>query len=107
MQEKLVGALSDRPWLRASLASTYTQIASHYGGRGDTVEALAVMDRARKPLDELASSNPKVTDFRNSLAVLHNNIGTVHARVGQPAKALESFRQSAAIQRKLVEDHPD
>ena len=55
---------------------------------------------------ELVESHPAVTEYQVNLAYSHVNLGGLHYRNGELAKALDSYGQAMAIRRRLAEANP-
>jgi tetratricopeptide (TPR) repeat protein len=62
-------------------------------------KALAVQQK-------LADENPAVTQFRNSLALTHNNLGWLLYQTGKTVEAEAEYRKALAVQQKLADDNP-
>jgi hypothetical protein len=54
----------------------------------------------------LANANPNVTQFQNDLARIHNNIGIIFTRMGQPAEALAAVETGRVIRQALADANP-
>ena len=51
--------------------------------------------------------HPDVTRYREALARVAHNLGTIQSEVGRRAEAMASYRRAGEIREALVRDHPD
>ena len=92
---------------RSSLARRPTTTSAScvkYTGR--PAEAEAEYREALAIRRKLVDDNPADTEFRNRLAVSHNNLGILLSQTGKPSEAEAEYREALAIRRKLADDNP-
>jgi tetratricopeptide (TPR) repeat protein len=73
---------------------------------GKRAEALKSYEAALANAQELARTNPSVTEFQHGLAETYNNIGSLYRRTGKPSDALRSFAAALKIDTKLADANP-
>jgi tetratricopeptide (TPR) repeat protein len=74
---------------------------------GKTSASEAEYRRALDIQEKLAADNPAVTENRNFLAIVHNNLGILLSNMGRSAEAAGEHRAAVAIDEKLVADNPN
>jgi tetratricopeptide (TPR) repeat protein len=80
--------------------------SAHLYQSGKPSEAEAEYRRALEIQEKLAADNPTVTDYRNLLAIAHNNLGSLLSTMGRSPEAAAEHRAAMAIHEKLVADNP-
>jgi len=86
---------SNLRWQR-NLGAALANVAELLLSRGEP-GALALYERALAIRKALVAKDPTVSEWRIDLAMSHQQIGTMHTRAGEHAKALEMYRASVAL----------
>ncbi len=90
--------ISALPWASKStqkdaVAWCYVNIGESYLSEGDYITASEYYYSALRELKKATRDEPN-----HSAANIYNSLGKVHIRLNQPEKALEKFRQAAAME---------
>jgi eukaryotic-like serine/threonine-protein kinase len=106
-QEELAGKVGAPAGVRNDLATTIGRIALMLSGTGQQVPEAEPEYRAAMAIRrKLVHDYPAVTEFRNGLALIHNNFALLLAALGRSAEAESEYRAAVAIRRRLIGDHP-
>jgi serine/threonine-protein kinase len=90
---------------RQELARTCTSLGHLLQATGRTPEAKESFETARRLLGELTAGSPEVPEYRQELALVHNQLGRLLRDV-EPAAAEKSYGQAIRLQETLVADFP-
>jgi tetratricopeptide (TPR) repeat protein len=73
---------------------------------GELREAQRDYDQALAIYQQLAADFPSRTDFRQNLAICHNNRGSLLHATGRPREAEQDYNQALRIRKQLAADFP-
>jgi eukaryotic-like serine/threonine-protein kinase len=66
-----------------------------------------LLRRARDYYEEFLQQSGGAETLRHEVALAHYRVGRIAEEIETPAKALESYRQAEAVQRQLLDVHPE
>jgi tetratricopeptide (TPR) repeat protein len=75
-------------------------------GLGKPVEAEAAYGAAAALFGRLAADHPRVPEYRNELAAVHNNLGLLLTGLSRWPAAEDALRAALAVREKLTADYP-
>jgi serine/threonine protein kinase/Tfp pilus assembly protein PilF len=104
--QEFAGEKADDEPSRARTAAAAYRVGLIEYRLGRKAEAAAAFRLARDGYAKLAADFPAVPDYRQHLALSHNNLGNLFTGLGKRPKAQEQYRQALAIQAKLAADFP-
>jgi serine/threonine-protein kinase len=104
--QRLLERQPQDPALRLSLAEGAAAIADSIRLTGSPAEALVAYRRAVELFEELQKEDPERASLSQALALLHNQIGSVHTSVGQHNEAMESVKRARSILEHALSVHP-
>ncbi|MGH9934643.1 MAG: protein kinase domain-containing protein, partial [Blastocatellia bacterium] len=102
--EQAVAAGPDDKRVRRDLFIGHVKMGDRLAGAGDRTSALEHYRHALQIASALAASDPDNAKAKRELAVCHDKVGNILVASnspGDPAGALESYRQAFAIREKL------
>jgi tetratricopeptide (TPR) repeat protein len=100
---RLLGQTTEARLLRAR--GTF-QAAYLRGLLGDHVRAVEGYRHAVRLLGEVAGDFPEVAEYRQKLALGHNNLGMILAELGKETEAETALREALVLRQKLADDFP-
>jgi tetratricopeptide (TPR) repeat protein/tRNA A-37 threonylcarbamoyl transferase component Bud32 len=104
--DRLLAQRTSSPAIRADIADVYRQLG-HVALSDDRWEkALDLYRKAADLLRELAREEPANNQHREFLARSCQRIGSILHQVAKSAEAIEWLEEAVAIQRQLVNSHP-
>ena len=89
------------PALAADQALAYNQMGTLSEKLGNTQEALARQEAARKIWQDHLADEPASAEYARNLALTENNIGLLLSAAGRGTEAIESFERARRLQKKL------
>ena len=95
------------PRIRADLALGHHYMAKALLGQSNTDLALLHQQAAIDHRKSLADEFPKQFSYRIDLSLSLSNYGAILTRAGRHNRALDSVRAANALQRGLVQEHPE
>jgi tetratricopeptide (TPR) repeat protein len=94
------------PELQRSEAAALTEIVDTLLAIGDTPDALAAAEQARKIFGDLLAGTSDNAERQRDLAVADDKVGNVQMAQGDLAGALKCYRDSLAIGDPLAQSDP-
>jgi serine/threonine-protein kinase len=95
------------PNLRAEAGAAAYRVAIITGLLRTADQALPVMEQARAAYLGLTRDQPSVTKYSVDLAICDNDLGRLHAQVGDRETATRYHREALEIRRRNAQAHPD
>jgi tetratricopeptide (TPR) repeat protein len=91
---------------RAVAADGQFRVAKVRAFLGERSEAVSGYREAIRLSERLATDFPAVPEYRQDLAMSHNNLGLLLADLGKRTEAEAAYRQALALREKLAADFP-
>jgi len=105
LQEEALKANGDDVRSLADVALTYSNLSCLYG-RESVDEALRCCRTALDLQQRLVQRSPGVAAYRNDLALIYSNLGTLENHRRRPAEAGAAFGRAIALEEELVQKSP-
>jgi serine/threonine-protein kinase len=93
---------AEDPKLEAERGRAYLKLAVIRAEIGEVGQAMRDYEVVKGIAVRLAAAYPAEADYRNALAVCHNNLGRLLARQGKRAEAEAAYREALRLQQDLV-----
>jgi serine/threonine protein kinase len=112
LRQRLAKADPKNSAIRDELASSYEGLGDVLYSADDLNGGLKNYQRALALREPLAAANPGKTEYRHALAELYSRIGDIkgldgYSNLGDTEGALQSYRQSVALDEQLCTANPD
>jgi serine/threonine protein kinase/Flp pilus assembly protein TadD len=104
--QEFAGDKADDEASRSRTAQAASRVGQIEYRLGRTTEAAAAFRQARDGYAKLAADFPAVPQYRQELALSHDNLAVQLAGLGKEAEAEQQYLKALALQEKLAADFP-